>query len=668
MIKSNNYIKQILLLVRGMTVKLQTTAVAMNIALDKRLGVDTYVSHLPCSWIYYNNIAGIYHTVYADPTVIESHDPNAPCLSNDFIDESNVLWKQTPMYVQTVEKNETILLDKDTIGDYPQTLLALRTYGEVFQSVVANYPDQELLLRGIIDPVDQTTAISAENGTILSHNSDLIEDNTTSLIRLLEIGLKNFLQRWMIKEYVLVDNLYASTLVVKVTEYLIFKVINIHLSGIKTSEVCEFHMNEYFRSNLDIAENVRELPINIRFFLYKHLPTITDGFGEQQTLDLIKENVLEPLGIIPYALRISEIMPDYVGDNGIDLFTPTYNRPFEKLFLKHNSTTIPISLDKVLVSETSVEDKSEISHEVYLDKIRNTLRKSSGIEESTKVIYLKENRLNYLIDVDVDIRVVDTVMYFIKHIKNDNIKLYDPVKVEAVLMTPDDVLVFIVYSLLRLSNRDTNIPVSNIYIKTLLTKGFDTDAILSNLVQEFEDGTDIYRDLLSRIEDKLIALEPQHTADTIALFIDSQIQSMVDLHVFSINQENAVISANIELIRNRLLMSEQLTIETTESTIELEFQSRMRHITDIEEYNYELTLKSVLEQIAGVKIDTTDFMANIVDLVNGLTSYSTHIISDTEAIDTTTYAKTTHITDVNAVRLTETLYECGEVRPVTFAY
>ena len=71
---------------------------------------------------------------------------------------------------------------KRNINKYPILKAELLEFSIMYKTLVAQYPSQEGLIKSILLPVDIDYAISAETGTILSYNTNLIDRKEYSLI------------------------------------------------------------------------------------------------------------------------------------------------------------------------------------------------------------------------------------------------------------------------------------------------------------------------------------------------------------------------------------------------------------------------------------------------------------------------------------------------------
>lgn len=134
----------------------------------------------PMTWKYYHNIAGEYH--FRDvPMIVTSHDT----------------------LEEFVFTKENLLIHKGTYADY-------KSNANYARNLEALYPEQSILIRGILYPIDPAVAIEANDGDILGYNQDLVEPNEIDLLPELQVWVTNFFRRRNVNRHALVDDLSAA--------------------------------------------------------------------------------------------------------------------------------------------------------------------------------------------------------------------------------------------------------------------------------------------------------------------------------------------------------------------------------------------------------------------------------------------------------------------------
>jgi hypothetical protein len=197
------YRRKVLDLTRTLVVKSSASADAINHELVA-LGQEVHDND-PESWKYYLHLAGEYH--YTD----------------------------TQMTIKSLDTSEEILFTKESLTHHLATTREYRLFGSYYRALVNRYPDQEDLIRGILNPVDMETAIAAVDGQILYYDQELVESNEENLIPKLENWCKVFSRRWLVRAYAQVDDLYVPAHLATMYMLIPSVVMNIRLGNCHTN-------------------------------------------------------------------------------------------------------------------------------------------------------------------------------------------------------------------------------------------------------------------------------------------------------------------------------------------------------------------------------------------------------------------------------------------------
>lgn len=256
----NLYVKSVFELARSLVIKSEISAEAINLYL-RRDGVDVN-PYDPQSWRYYKNIAGDYHST------------------------------DSAIYVVSMDTFETILFSKANLEIHLATAKEYARGSRYYNELVAKYPTQELLINGILNPVDINVAIAAEDGDILWFEPTLVEENEYNLIPGIEQWIKRFLGRWAVWDYRFTDELYPAAILGVVAANLPSVIMNLRLANCKTNYAHSFHIREYLASNgrLDVYMDV--LTKKQALFLYRNIRYIHRNAGKQGIFELLIERIL----------------------------------------------------------------------------------------------------------------------------------------------------------------------------------------------------------------------------------------------------------------------------------------------------------------------------------------------------------------------------------------
>lgn len=255
------YLAKVFELAETLVIKSTGSAEAINNELVLLYG-ERAVSPDPREWKYYLNLAGEY----------APHD--------------------TVMTVVSMDTLETIVFSKDTLKIHRTTARNYAYGTRYFNELLARYPEQEMLIMGILYPVDLDTAVDAEDGAILGYPPHLIEVNEYSLVAKLQTWIDEYRQRWINPQYAFSDDLYLAGMLGIMYINLPAAIISFRLEACKTEEAHSYHVKQYLNSHglLDIYTDF--LTTKQALFLYRNINYIDRNPGQQDTFEWLIDQIL----------------------------------------------------------------------------------------------------------------------------------------------------------------------------------------------------------------------------------------------------------------------------------------------------------------------------------------------------------------------------------------
>lgn len=266
-INSNNFVQEYLnankALIRSMVIKSNHAVNAINRKLVGEYGDSAVDPYNPRSWKYYLNVAGKYH-----PTDKE-------------------------MKVISLDTQQEILFSPDNLRLQTATAKAYKPGTRFYYALIARYPDQEFLINCILNPCDINFAIDAEEGTILSYDSTLVEPTENTLIMELESFIKIFNARWDVQAFSLTDEFYSYCQRFILGQQLVAKLLNLRTMRRKTDEVHSFHLREYLASHHRLDRWLPYLTRDQALWLYRNITFIERNAGHEFVFQALIENILD---------------------------------------------------------------------------------------------------------------------------------------------------------------------------------------------------------------------------------------------------------------------------------------------------------------------------------------------------------------------------------------
>ena len=267
------------------TIIIKNTFVAdvINNYLDAVYGADKIDYTKPHTWKYYLNLAGIYH--YTD----------------------------SMMKVVSTDTHEVIDFTKENLKEHIATANSYRFGTRRYYNLVNEYPNQELLILGILYPVDLDKAVESDNYTILGYPNELVEEFEYSFIEKLQCYVSGYFERWFNPQYCIVDDFYLHAFLAVFYLNLIPTIQNIRYEAVKTNEAHSFHIKQYLASHGYLDVYYKYLTRKQVLFLYRNINYIERYAGRKSTFTLLVENLLTnrrlPIGEY-YMKQITDKMPD----------------------------------------------------------------------------------------------------------------------------------------------------------------------------------------------------------------------------------------------------------------------------------------------------------------------------------------------------------------------
>lgn len=232
------------------------------------------------TWKYYLNIAGEYHS--SDKDII----------------------------VRSLDTLEEIKFTKENLKLHRATYRSYQYNTRYYRELIIQYPEYERLILGVLYPCDIDEAIQAEDYSILSYPSHLVEEYELMLIPKLEAWIKRYMQRWNNQQYRISDDLYEAGLLGIMHLNTVTALLNLRLEAAKTEEVHSFYIKQYFASNGYLDKYLNSLNRRQILFLYRNLPWIMRNAGKNNTFRTLIDKILVEKNIPLVSYRMTHDIKD----------------------------------------------------------------------------------------------------------------------------------------------------------------------------------------------------------------------------------------------------------------------------------------------------------------------------------------------------------------------
>ena len=599
------YIQDTLRLTNSIIVKINDIGVNINKGLYLKYGIKP--DNDKRKWKYYQNIAGIKHYTNSDVLV----------------------------YVTETGTNEK--LSKELLNNYPVTKNKLLEFGEQYKNLLLEYPEDIEYILGCMLPVDIDTAINSEDGSILNYNKNDVQSNEFSLIRELEKMIQNFIRRWYVSDYNITDELYMASFIGVLYAQIPNMIMSIRFDKVKTNEAHMFHVENYFRSKLDIWDDVKILKNETLFWLYKNIDNLIHNIGSNKTLDKVFYKIFEEngIGVGSYDLVNSE--PSIDKDNftnptknfilnNPNLFKPKpMNNKFEIDASKYHSADSIIYSE--LVRSTDIETATLKDRTDFLtNTVSKYLRDIKTNKTPTKILEIESFKLFKLFGNDPFIAIMDHWLKFATNGVYTRKQLFvDPNTKKSYKLSPIEGLYLVYYIMLSKTNSDSiHIPIKSIYYSEYIDINIDKKLLLKNIFNT---------DKTKLIYEKLNALLP----DPVNKIVDNvdfskYMLKLRDVYtgiwILDSNINNATISSNIKLYVNNITTGG--SIDVGNKSINDLVKSFNGDIDVSGSYNGFETIAELIKTFTGVsfddKIKLEEALNHYINILLKLSSYTTQIL------------------------------------------
>lgn len=328
------YYEDCFTLVKTMIVKYEAQALLMNERVALQYGEAAVNADDPDSWKYYMNVCGEYH-----PT-------------------------DTIMRVISIDTLEEIVFTVENLRIHSATREAYQYGTRHYYALIRDYPTQELLISGILNPANKAKAIEAKDGSIISYRKDLVESNEMTLISELETFLQRHIERWYIQQFSLSQELYHVVQAAGTVGEALAKLINLRSKRCHTYEVHSFHVRMYLASHGELDRYLPFMTLKQALWFYREIRYLERHSGRRDQFDRLIKKVLTDRGIPlgEYNVHQQDTFTNYLSDtkavsnplNAITNFLQDPNLSVKDLFEKE-STDAPGNV-KYLTSNLDTQD------------------------------------------------------------------------------------------------------------------------------------------------------------------------------------------------------------------------------------------------------------------------------------------------------------------------
>lgn len=582
--------------------------VSMANAIDERvkeiyLARGSVIYPTPEESKYYMNMAGEYHPL------------------------------DTPMQIVSLDTLETINFDRASLLVNRATRRAYTYDSRYYADLVARYPDQEFLIRGILNPVDKAKAIAAADYTILNYSKAEVEPNEDNLINSLQLWINTTVSRWWNRDYQLTDPLYPAAFMAGLVVNLAPAIMMIRKENIGTYKAHSFHIWNHLDSHGKLSKYRAYLTTKQKLWLYRNIKWVFANAGKGYTFEKLMDIILThrgiPLAYYEHVVNTSDIADDIYAEpimqrNPMNLLDQISPDPVFKTVRYVMEKEVPLARDNGRFLNDHYQDWM-----LKLSRSRTTrtitkVYESEVIDVSEQVaITLPEMLLNHWLYYSTQSRYPAVI------------SVINPYTSQTIRMTTREALVLWVYALNKVNGIElTVIPKLDAYY--VRRSRIPTKAQLMAIVDPKLVREDLVDQLIDEQVDVGVMISTEAFYETVkkihTTYLRHRLAFEMQQHMDARGQVNAVVDRFYTLTRCNLT-------ETPDETYDQYFDNRGWDFSEFARADFEILAEDLFDKATGSDIqsglDLRDVQRAMLAIMKQLGTYATQYIQTIDAAPAT---------------------------------
>ncbi|QTH80235.1 hypothetical protein PA10_00035 [Pseudomonas phage pPa_SNUABM_DT01] len=344
------YHESVVRLAATMVVKDEATCEIINSRLSI-MGHEVLAGK-PETWKYYLNLAGQYHST------------------------------DTPMKVTSMDTHEEIDFTRENMDIHRATWREYQYDSRYYRELIARYPHQDMLIHGILYPVDMAKAIAAPDHSILYYDPSLVESRETNLIPQLQEWINGLFIRWAADDYRINNSMFIAARLGVMFMAMGKQIKSIRLDNCRTEKVHSYHIRRYLASFGPLDQYYNEMNEFQRLYFYRNIRYIMRNNGKDEIFRELVEQVMTKRNfpVAEYTLQQQDEAVAENYDPEIQYFRSSINGIPSALGEDIKNTRQMLDLQRTLA-------RSNLSEQEYAEEYIPTLAaRSLNAEVETKTL------------------------------------------------------------------------------------------------------------------------------------------------------------------------------------------------------------------------------------------------------------------------------------------
>lgn len=585
------YYDNVMALAKSLVIKSEACAEQINETM-RNLGFE--VTDDPRTWKYYQNVAGEYH----------------------FLDE--------PIEIISLDTLMTIEFTKENMQRHLDTVREYRKGGQYYKELVERYPNKELLIKGILFPVDLDAAVEAKDYTILAYDDSYVESNETNLITLLQERIYQHGIRWDVPIFGFTDELYIPAHLGILYLNIPMWIMNIRLANCKTRFAHSFHIREYLKSHNKLDGYFDYLTKKQMLFLYRNILYIERNAGKQETFGWLEENLLSErgIGLAEYHIEHNlegmpgQMRPDITLERrGVNKFHPEHRNDSHTM-LEVMDKQVPVApSNRRVLEETYQRDRERLKNSRRNRLATKTLESTMIDRSDSGFVTMADFLLNHWAYWSVTGRYVT------------NLSVPDPRTGESISLTAKDAFTLFLFAYNRSVGQDLD-RVPDITVNMVRKDQLPTREELRNITQQRHVPDELLEEILAD-QPKLGQYVSEESFIESVQRIYQRTVAMRDVYA---RQQHHMARAQVQSACDHLYMNTRVSTEPDNPLYETWLAEKSLPLWEYTDLELGILADRLMEAAMGLGLKSNrslEMLQNaMLRLMGQLSSYSIQFISE----------------------------------------
>ena len=595
------YLDKCMLLAKSIVVKSNYIVLQMNESVKSRN--VTVEDHNPKTWKYYLNVSGQYHPF------------------------------DKRMYVKSVDTQETIEFNLDNLSQHRATKKAYQIGTVLYDELLSRYPNQEILILGILYPCDIEKAIKAKDGEILAYPKELVEENEYSFMKDLQDWIYGYKYKREAPVYGFSDELWPIANLGIFYLFMLLAILNIRKSKCKTNEAHSYHVRRYLASHgfLDDYMDVMTLKQSLRFYMNINWIERNLGKREVQTWLINEVMTARNLPIAEYSLK-----HDFT-DQLKDIYPVNF---FKKKSINGLEKTTPadnLSLSQLLIKEDPLAKGNPASRRDFEKSINRQLQNSLSNTLNTKVL---ESKIVDFSDAD-DEKLSNTLInlwcdWSVKGIFRSSIYFTDHLTGNRLSLSAKDAFILYIYAYYRTFGYDfkviPDVKVTAVPILDFISED-DIYSVVDRKTPHHQVESEFVKYLLDNKTNRTTIISISEFFDT-AKQVNKALNNALQLALY---EEHYMIRGYKEAMVYRLYSDHWVELADKDSnghhkSYQSFFRENQLNFSNYERDDWSKLYKTLYQEATGVNLNNSGTLRSVhramLSLLKQLSSYSVQYLEE----------------------------------------